>query len=89
MLFILCWYLLRLWVQSILDVTLPNNAEVSNDFDGRVPEHVVFIVIERLTRRHHNGFSRMDSQRVDVLHVTHLNEKKQSECAGFYSVFTL
>lgn len=66
-------YLVRLWVQSILDVTLSHNAEVPDDFDGRIPQHVVFVVVESLTWRHHNGLSGMDAQRVDILHITHLN----------------
>lgn len=74
----LCSYLFRLRVQSVLDVTLSYNAEVSDDFDGRVPQHVVFVVIERLTGRHHDGFSSMDAQRVNILHITHLNKKNKS-----------
>lgn len=38
-------YLFRLWVQSVLDVALSHNAEVSDDFDGSVPQHVVFVVV--------------------------------------------
>lgn len=73
-----CWYLVRLRVQSVLDVTLSHNAKVSDDFDGRVPQHVVFMVVKRLTGRHHDGFSRMDAQRVNILHITHLNKENKS-----------
>lgn len=69
------WYLVRLWVEGVLDVTLPNDAQVSDDLDGRVPQHVVFVVVKRLARRHHDGFSSMDPQWVDVFHVTHLSEE--------------
>lgn len=73
-----CWYLVRLRVQSVLDVTLSHNAKVSDDFDGRVPQHVVFMVVKRLTGRHHDGFSGMDAQRVNILHITHLNKENKS-----------
>lgn len=72
-------YLFRLWVQSVLDVALSHDAEVPDDFDGRVPQHVVFMVVQCLTGRHHDGFSGMDAQRVNILHVTHLKKKKMDE----------
>lgn len=72
------WYLVRLWVQSVLDITLSHNAKVSDDFDGRVPQHVVFMVVKRLTGRHYDGFSGMDAQRVNILHITHLNKENKS-----------
>lgn len=67
-------YLLGLRVQSVLDVTLAHDAQVSDDLDGGVPQHVVLMVVERLAGRHHDGLARVDSQGVDVLHVAHLSE---------------
>lgn len=42
-------------MQSVLDVALADNAEVSNHFDGRLPEHVVLLVGQCLARGHHYG----------------------------------
>lgn len=70
-------YLFRLGVEGVLDVALSHDAQVSDDFDGRAAEHVVLVVVERLTGRHHDGLSSMDAQRVNILHVTHLKKTKQ------------
>lgn len=74
----LCSNLLRLRVESVLDVTLSHDAEVPDDFDGRVPQHVVFTVVKRLTWCNHDGFSGVDTKRINVLHVAHLNKKNRS-----------
>lgn len=71
-------YLLRLRVEGVLDVTLSHDAQVSDDLDGSVPQHVVLIVVERLTGRHHDGLPSVDTQRVNVLHVTYLQDRKHS-----------
>lgn len=57
-----------------------------DDFDGRVPQHVVFTVVQRLTGRHHDGFSGVDAQRVNILHVTHLNKKKESSLTHIVNI---
>ena len=41
-----------------------------NLWDGNVPELVVFVVGERLGRRYHDAFARMDAQRVEIFHIT-------------------
>lgn len=69
-------YLFRFWVKGVLDVALSYDAEVPDDFDSSVPQHVVLVVVERLTGRHNDGFSSMDAQRVNILHITHLNNNK-------------
>lgn len=40
--------IIRVRVQRILDVALADNAEVPDDFHGRVAQHVVVVVVERL-----------------------------------------
>ncbi|TNN53470.1 hypothetical protein EYF80_036312 [Liparis tanakae] len=52
----------QLGVESVLDVALSHDAEVPDDFDGRVPQHVVLVVVQRLTGRHHDGFSSMNAE---------------------------
>lgn len=41
-------------VQGVLDVALAHDAEVSNHFDGRLPQHVILLVGERLAGGHHD-----------------------------------
>ena len=69
------YYLFRLRVEGVLDVTLSHDAQVSDDLDGGVPQHVVLVVVERLTGRHHNRLPSVDTQRVNVLHVTYLQHR--------------
>lgn len=69
-------HLLRLGVEGVLDVALAHDAEVSDDFDGRVPQHVVLAVVESLTGRHDDGLPSMDAQRVNILHITHLDKSE-------------
>lgn len=63
-------------VEGVLDVALAHNAQVADDLDGRVAQHVVLVVVERLAGRHHDGFSSVDAQGVNVLHVAHLSEEQ-------------
>lgn len=69
-----CAHLLRLGVQGELDVALAHDAQVLHHLDGRVAQHEVLGVIERLAGCHHDGLARVDAQRVQVLHVAHLGQ---------------
>ena len=60
----------RLRIQGVLHVALSHDAHVADDLDGNLAEAVVFPVAEGLGRSHHDAFSRMDAQRVEVLHIT-------------------
>src|SRR5262245_2552797 len=42
---------------------------MANNADGKLPQPMVIAVCERLTRRYDNAFARMDTKRVNVLHV--------------------
>ncbi len=42
-------------VQGVLNVTFAYNAEVTDNFDGCLPEHVVLLVGQRLARCNHYG----------------------------------
>mmetsp|Transcript_59704 Transcript_59704/g.176908 ORF Transcript_59704/g.176908 Transcript_59704/m.176908 type:complete len:576 (+) Transcript_59704:1946-3673(+) len=63
--------LLTLGMQSVLNVALPHNAQVTHHLDGRLSEHEIFPIRESLGGRHHDGISRVDTQRVEILHVAH------------------
>lgn len=65
-------YLLRFWVDRVLDVALANNPQVPDNLDGGAPQHVVLIIIQRLTRSHNYRLAGVNSQRVYVFHVTNL-----------------
>lgn len=65
-------YLLRLRVQGILHIALPNNSQVLGHLDSRLPQELVLPVIQCLARGHHYGLTGVDAQWVQVLHVTHL-----------------
>lgn len=71
-----------LGVEGVLDVALAHDAQVADDLDGGVAQHVVLVVVERLAGSHHDGFSRVDAQRVDVLHVAHLSEETRNRSRG-------
>ena len=60
---------LRLRVERILHVAFAHDADVSDDFDGKRTQFVIFAVREGLRGSHHNAFARVDAQRVEVLHV--------------------
>ena len=68
-------YLLGLRVEGVLDVALSHDAQMADDLDGGVPQHVVLVVVQRLARSHYDGLSRVNAQRVDVFHVTHLGRR--------------
>ena len=56
-------------VQSELDVAAALDLQRPDDPQGAVPQHVVFLVGQRLGGADHNGVTGMDAHRVDVLHV--------------------
>lgn len=61
--------LAALRVESILDVALSNNAEMSDNPDGSCTEHVVVLVGKRLRRSNDDGVTGVNTKRVEVLHV--------------------
>src|SRR5215467_13208478 len=54
-----------------LNIALTNNLQMANNADGKLPQPMVIAVRESLTRRHDNAFARMNTKRVNVLHVAH------------------
>ena len=56
------------WVESILNVALPNNAKVANDLDCSFSEHEVLAVRQGLGRSNDNGVASVDPEGVKVLH---------------------
>lgn len=68
-------YLLRFWVDGVLNVALANYPQVPDNLDGGAPQHVVLVIVQRLTRSHDYRLPRVNSERVYVLHVTHLKHK--------------
>ena len=59
----------RLRIKRKLNVALANNPQMSNNADGELPKQMIFAVRESLAGRHDNAFTRMDPNRVNVLHV--------------------
>ena len=59
------------WVKSVLDVALPNDAQMPDDVNGRGAEHVVLFVAEGLRRGDDDGVAGVHAERVEVLHVAH------------------
>lgn len=68
-------HLLRLWVQGILYIALPNDSKVLGHLDGCLPQELVLPVIQRLAWSHHYGLTSVDAQWVQVLHVTYLGRE--------------
>mmetsp|Transcript_33962 Transcript_33962/g.66956 ORF Transcript_33962/g.66956 Transcript_33962/m.66956 type:complete len:788 (-) Transcript_33962:395-2758(-) len=61
----------RFGVQRILDVALADDAEVADNIDSGLPEHVVLFVAERLAGRHDDRISRVHAEGIEILHVAH------------------
>ena len=59
-------------VEGILNVALPDNSQMTDGLDGHTSEEVVLNVGQRLRRSHHYTLPRVDTQRIHILHVTHL-----------------
>ena len=56
-----------------MDIAFPYNAEMPDDFDGNVPEFLVFMVIECLAGRYNNGFPCMNAKGIKIFHVADRN----------------
>ena len=56
-------------LQSVLDVALSYDSQMSDDLDGGGSEHVVLLIAESLTGGDDNGVTSVNTQRVKVLHV--------------------
>ena len=56
-------------IEGILDIALPDYADMAHYLYGQFPQIMVFLVGESLRRRHYNAFPGVDSERVEVLHV--------------------
>ncbi|KAI3479544.1 hypothetical protein L1887_58356 [Cichorium endivia] len=56
-------------VERILDVALTDDTEMTDDVDGGGSEHVVIVVAERLRGGNDDRVTRVDTERVKVLHV--------------------
>lgn len=56
-------------VKSVLDVALSDDTDVSNNLDSSSPEHMVFIISQRLGRRDDDRIPGVRSERIKVLHV--------------------
>ena len=60
----------RLGVEGILHVTLADNTDMTDNLDSQRTQLMILRIGERLRRSHHNRLSRMDAQRVEILHIT-------------------
>ena len=52
-----------------LNVAAAGNLELCNNVERGSSEHLILFVAQRLRRSHHNTVSRMNSNRIDILHV--------------------
>lgn len=57
-------------VESVLDITLTNDSQVADYCNSGLTQHVIFRIGEGLGRSNYNGFSRVNTHRIEVLHVT-------------------
>ena len=55
--------------KSVLNVTLSNDTQVTNDLDSGSAEHVVLLITEGLRRRDDDTVTSVDAERIKVLHV--------------------
>ena len=60
-------------LQSVLDIALANDAQVTDDLNGSSTEHVVLLIRQSLTRGNNDTVTGVDSERVEVLHVANGN----------------
>jgi hypothetical protein len=56
-------------LQSVLNIALANDTQVTDDLDGSSTEHVVLLVRQGLTRGNDDTVTGVNSERVEVLHV--------------------
>jgi len=54
-----------------LDVAFAYDAQVADALGGQVDEQIDLILVERASGSDHDGFTRVDTQRVDVFHIGH------------------
>jgi hypothetical protein len=59
--------LARDWVECILNVTLADDAEMTDDVHCGCAEHVVVLIRERLRRSYDDRVASVDAERVEVL----------------------
>ena len=59
----------RFGIESILHVTFAHDTDVADDADGKLTQFMIFFIGQGLRRSNHNGFSGMDAQWVEILHV--------------------
>ena len=53
-----------------MNVTLADDAQMTDDLESCGPEHMIFVVGESLRRSHNNRVTSVRAERVKVLHVT-------------------
>ena len=58
-------------IEGILHVALTHDTDVTDDLYGKRTQLMVLTVRERLRRSDDDGLTRMDTKRVEVLHVTY------------------
>ena len=56
-------------LQSVLDIALANDAQVTDNLNSSSAEHVVLLIRQSLTRGNNDTVTGVDSERVEVLHV--------------------
>jgi hypothetical protein len=60
-------------LESVLDVTLANNTQVSYDLDGSTSKHVVLLIAQGLTGGNNDRVTSVNTERIKILHVAHGN----------------
>ena len=60
-------------VESILYITLPYNTKMTDDTNRKRTQFVVLIIGESLRRCNYNTLAGMDTERVEILHITYRN----------------
>lgn len=58
-------------LEGVLDVTLANDTEMSDNLDGSASEHVVLLIAQGLAGGDDNRVTSVDTKRIKVLHVAH------------------
>jgi len=64
-------YVQSIGLQGVLNVALSYHTEMTDNLDGGRSEHVVLLIRKGLRRGHDNRVTGVDTQRIEVLHVTH------------------
>ena len=66
-------------MEGILDVTLADNAKMTNNLNGSITKHVILLIRQGLRWGHDNTIAGMNTERIEVLHVTHGDTGKRKE----------